>query len=144
MQPGFQNLTLDVCTGDGLNDTLLEPLDFLHPNGTLYRAPAGATTDGLSVPRCVQNIIPATGGDWFSGVLHDAAYRNQLQVWLSEPTTMDGGRWVLANLTQLESDNLILTAMGMQGVGFVMRHTIYRALRLFGSKAFKDDRKPSA
>lgn len=139
--PGFQNLTLDVRTGNGLDDTLLEPLIFQHPNGTLYRAPAGATTDGLSVPRCLQNILPPTGGDWFSGVLHDAAYRNQLEVWLNEPATMDGGRWVLAALNQHESDDLLFEALELQDVHPILTCIIYTALRLFGWKAFKDDRK---
>lgn len=129
----FIQKTLDVRTGDGLNDVLLEPLIYERENGQMLRAPVGGTTDGLSVPRCVQNIIPATGGDWFSGVLHDSAYRNQLEI-------LQGVDWVKANYTQEEADGLILEAMTSQGVGWLQRHTIYRALRLFGSFAFKADR----
>lgn len=136
MKPGFTTETLDVRTADGLQDKLLTPLLYQANDGTLYRAPIGGTTDGLSVPRCVQNIIPATGGDWFSGVLHDSAYRRQLQKW------DDGFQdWVMANLSQAAADNLILEAMETQGVGFFMRHTIYRALRLFGWKAYADNAK---
>ena len=137
MSFGFTSTFLDVRTVDGLDDVLLTPLDYTAADGTIYRAPRGGTTDGLSVPRCVQNIIPATGGDWMSGVLHDSAYRNQLQIWLG------CGVWGTPNLTQEQSDNLILEAMESQGVGFMMRHTIYRALRMFGSVAFNDNRSPA-
>lgn len=138
MTPGFQNKTLDVRTGDGLEDILLEALVFHCLDGRILRAPIGGTTDGLSVPRCVQNIIPATGGDWFSGVLHDSGYRNQLQILSSD------GTWELANLTQQECDDLILEAMTSQGVSFITRHTVYRALRMFGSRAFNEDRALAA
>lgn len=133
MKTGFQNITLNVRTGDGLADTLLEPLVFIRSNGETVRAPMGGTTDGLSVPRCVQNIIPATGGDWFSGVIHDSAYRNQLE-YLFE------GEWKLADYSQKEADDLIFEALTEQEVSWVMRHTIYRALRMFGRTAFSEDR----
>lgn len=132
MNFGFQNEWVDVRTGDGLNDQLLTELVYLTRNGKALRCPIGGTTDGLSVPRCVQNIIPAVGGDWKSGVLHDSAYRRQLEVLTDQ-------QWLKANYTQEQADNLILEAMESQGVGFIMRHTIYRALRMFGSKAFNED-----
>ena len=131
---GFQVAYVDTRTSDGLDDILLGELPYIAADGTHYKAPIGGTTDGLSVPRCVQNIIPATGGDWFSGVLHDSAYRNQLLKQLSD------GSWVLATLDQPSCDALILEAMESQGIGYVMRYTIYRALRMFGSSAFKQDR----
>ena|ERR1017187_6394641 len=134
MSTGFQCTDIDVRTSDGLNDSLLEDMPYTSEAGVQYRAPFGGTTDGLSVPRCLQNIIPATGGDWMSGVLHDSAYRNQLEVLLNNV-------WEKANLTQKASDNLLLEAMKSQGVNVVMRYIIWGALRLFGWKAFKDDRK---
>src|ERR1035437_6895714 len=127
MTQGFQVTYVDVRTSDGLEDVLLGELPYLAVDGTLYKAPIDGTTDGLSSPRCVQSIIPATGGDWMSGVIHDSAYRNQLLKQLID------GSWVLANLTQEQSHNLILEAMKSQGVGYIMRHTIYIALRMFGS-----------
>ena len=116
-------------------DTLLEPLVFLRLNGDVVRAPAGGTTDGLSVPRCLQSIIPATGGDWFAAVLHDSAYRDQLQI------TVGSDLWKDAHYSQKQSDDLILEAMKAQGVGLVMRQTIYRSLRVFGHLAFAEDRR---
>lgn len=129
----FKNKTLDVRTGDGIDDTLLEGLYYTAKDGTEYCAPILSTTDGLSVPRCCQNIIPATGGDWFSGVLHDAAYRDQLQ-------KMEAGIWQKATLTQEQCDGLILEAMESQGVNMFECELVYRALRLFGHTAFAADR----
>ena len=133
MTARFINSTLKVLTSDGLDDVLMEPLVFQRANGDIVRAPTGGTTDGFSVPRCLQSIVPATGGDWFSAVLHDSAYRDQLQEQI-------GGNWVDACYTQKQCDRLILEAMGTQGVSWVMRHGIYLALRLFGHVAFKKDR----
>ena len=138
MEIGFQNETLDVQTKDGLDDSLLQPLVFW--DGTcLWRAPIGSTTDGLSTPKIVR-LIPgydATGDDWWSGVLHDAGYRNFLERW----TANHGGMWVAANPSRKVCDDLILCAMKSQGVGFIRRNLIYFALRLFGWIAFKEDRK---
>jgi len=134
METGFQNDILIVQTRDGLDDILMDVLDFTDYDGTLYRAPIGSTTDGLSTPKIVR-LIPgydATGDDWWSGVLHDSSYRDFLQV--------NRGVWVKASLTQEQCDHLILHAMKSQGVGFVRRHIIFFALRLFGSFAFKGDR----
>ena len=137
MANGFAVDFVDVRTGNGLDDTLLTELPYIAEDGTCYKAPIGGTTDGLSVPECLQNIIPATGGNWMSGVLHDSAYRNQL-------LKLVDGDWVLANLTQKEADDLILEAMKSQGTNLVMRHTIYRALRMFGSFAYNNNRKKQA
>ena len=136
MSPGFLTITVDVRTSDGLDDTLLGPIEFLCQDGRKFRAPTGGTTDGLSVPRTLQNIIPATGSDWMSGVLHDSAYRDQLEIF-----NPDTNEWARAGLCQKASDDLLLEALESQGVGWTMRQTIYRALRLFGSKAFNEDRQ---
>ncbi len=137
MTPGFQNKTLDVRTGDGLDDVLLQPLDFIRKDGTRLRCPNGGTTDGLSVPKGIR-ILPgydATGDDWFSGVLHDSGYRRQLMMFRD-------GFWIKAVpdvYGREDIDGLILEAMELQGVGFIRRHTIYRALRMFGQAAFDAD-----
>ena len=135
MKAGFTNEFLDVRTADGLNDTLLTPLLYSAQDESLYRVPVGSTTDGLSVPSAVQNIIPAVGDAWWSGVLHDSAYRATLQIWCN--STQD---WIPANVTQEKADALILEAMETQGVGIVKRHTIYRALRMFGGFAWRANR----
>lgn len=130
MKTGFQQYTLDVKTGDGLRDELIEPLGFVRLNGEMLRAPAGGHTDGFSVPRCLQNIVPATGGDWFSAVLHDSAYQGELEI-------CRGVLWRPACYSKKEADDLFLEAMTSQRVGWLMRHLIYLAVRLFGRGNFQ-------
>ena len=135
---GFTTQTVDVRTSDGLDDVLLTPLTYVSRDRRVYRSPIGGTTNGVSAPRCVQGIIPATGeAYWMCGVLHDAAYRGQLLV-MEESCSF---HFLPANLTQKQSDNLLLEAMVSQKVGWLKRHTIYFAVRLFGFAAFNRDRK---
>lgn len=132
MKPHFLNQTLLVRTGNGINDELMERLCFQRGDGTILSVPPGATTDGLSIPRAVQNIIPATGGDsWFAGVLHDAAYRGTMEV----GDSFNG--WLPAQYSREAADNLMLEALEAQGCNWVKRHTIYRALRMFGWSAYQ-------
>lgn len=160
MPPGFQNERLAVITRDGLNDILLEPLIFQSASGKLFRAPRGGTTDGLSVPGFLQSIpwLSATGADWWSGVLHDSPYRNQLEVW-------DDGKqdWIPANLAREQADALIKEALETQllipvtpAMSFWEKtkamtanartrahiQTIYTTLRAAGWKAWNDNRTP--
>jgi hypothetical protein len=136
MKGCFLQTTVKVLTSDGLDDVLMEPLKFHRADGSIVRAPTGGTTDGLSVPRCLQSIIPATGGDWMSAVLHDSAYRDQLEFRVNDRNAI----YVKAHYTQKQCDQLILEAMETQRVSWIMRHIIYWALRLFGHVAFKEDR----
>jgi hypothetical protein len=134
---GFQNKSLDVRTQNGLDDTLIEPLEYLSRDGTRYCAPKGSTTDGVSTPKIVRMLpgYDATGDDWWSGVLHDSAYRNFLQ------KKLEDGTWAKADLSQAEADRLILEAMAAQRVGWFRRHVIYIGLRFFGWRAFEEDRR---
>lgn len=133
MKPGFQQTTVAVRTGDGLNDTLLESLNYVRRDGSLIRAPVGGTTDGLSVPRCAQNIVPASGmSSWMAGVMHDSGYRDQLETW--SDTAQD---WIPAKYSREQCDELLLEAMELQGVPWLKRKTIYRAVRLFGGRSYR-------
>ena len=134
MIPGFKNTTLDVRTSDGLCDELLEPLAFVRENGDVVRAPCGGTTDGWSVPRCLRNYMPADGGDWFAAVLHDSAYRYQLQI------KCMGDNWIPARYSRKQADILLLEAMRLQDVCIIKRHVIYWCVRVFGHPAFVEDR----
>lgn len=138
MTPGFQQQKLDIETHDGLDDVLLEPLLFLRKNGTMLRAPIGGTTDGLSTPKIIR-ILPgydATGDDWLSAVLHDSAYRDQLEQYYPVARV-----WDKAHYNQKEADDLISEALLSQGVGIIRRSVIFHALRCFGCFAFKSDRQ---
>lgn len=145
MKPFFIDTTLDTRSQNGLDDVLLTHLRFQRADGSIVMAPKGGTTNGLSVPRCVQNIIPATGSDWFSGVIHDSAYRKQLLVFDRDAAfpLVDTEGWFLpAFYTRKEADDLMLEALKAQGVGFVKRWVIYLALRCFGGPAYREGHKP--
>lgn len=113
MKPGFQQSRIRVWTGDGLNDILYDYLDYVAKDGTQYRCPIGGTTDGLSTPKIVWNIIPANGNDsWMAGVAHDSSYRGQLLKWVEASQ-----EWVNAALTRHQADDLILEAMELHEIG---------------------------
>lgn len=131
MKRGFQEREITASSADGRDDRLIDSLHFLAADGTLYRVPAGSTTDGMSTPPIV-NAIPGFepyGIHWFSAVLHDAAYRGTLE-------RLSSLRYMPANLSRLEADELIREALATQGVGILRRSIIFRALRLFGGPNF--------
>ncbi len=130
----FTNKTLQTTSVDGKNFILLEALVFVMGNGLTVRAPIGSGSDGVSTPRYVWTIIPPFGKTWFPGILHDAAYRNTLEM------ETHGGRWIPARFDRQQADELMLEALTAQGVDEVERQTIYRALREFGQVAFDEDR----
>jgi hypothetical protein len=87
----------------------------------------------LSTPPEIWPLIPPFGKPWYSGVLHDAAYRQYLQILCEDDS------WKDVVLTQEQADCLIDEAMESQGVEDVERDAIFRALESFGNKAFAQD-----
>ena len=136
MGAGFQNKVLMVMTADGHNCTLYEPLVYRRRNGDLIRAINYSTTDGLSTPAFLWPLIPPFGKIWFSGVIHDAAYRNTLEKLNDTETT-----WLPITLSEEDSNELIHEAMETQGAGWLEHTVIYIALEWFGWRAFDADRR---
>lgn len=128
----FLQSTLRVSSGDGHNFVLLEPLDYSAVNGTRYRAITGTSTDGLSTPRSVWNVIPPFGRGWFAGIIHDAAYRGSL-------VQIIDGKEVTVALSKGDRDTLLNEALQSQGVPDGERLTIYEAVRYGGEHAFESD-----
>lgn len=128
----FLTTELEVSTCDGHNFRLLTRLDYIANNGIHYRALAGTTTDGLSTPRAIWNLIPPFAA-FFSGVLHDAGYRGTLVV------VHDDGHQSVPNLTRPEIDLLLLEAMQAQGLTDTDCYTVYQAVKLAGEVAFEKD-----
>lgn len=85
--------------------------------GAVY-VPACFETDFASVPRFFWRIFPPTGPYGKAAVIHDFLYR---------------GSGVARGL----ADKIFLEAMEELGVGWWTRHTIYRAVRLFGGAAYQ-------
>lgn len=133
MTPGFQNLPYEGATLDGQNWTGLKPLQFLDKRGRLWRTVIGATTDGPSDPLELGKLD--WGPVWVCGVLHDACYRDQIEV-LDQPEQ----EWNRYSPTKEESDSLFNEAMEAQGVPPLHRELFYRSVVMFGHKSFKQDR----
>ena len=120
-------------TRNGRDFTLISEKQILDDKGNIYRMPVGAKSDGASVPRLFWSIYPPFGDYWPAAYLHDLCFQNKLEI-----LTAHG--WVLCDFNQDESDEFINAAMFALGVEEVTRLTIYTALRLFGARAYAEDR----
>jgi hypothetical protein len=117
MKPGFKTAYLDTRSSDGRNDVLLSELHFRDFNNDLYKVPVGSPTDGGSTPR-LSWLVPG----W---VLHDSGCRKTLQV-------MRAGEYlyVPANLTRLQSDQLLDRALTTMGMDKVKRKLVFSGVRI--------------
>lgn len=134
MTPGFQIPNPDgwlVRTKDGENFVEQERFHFVRKNGQELFTRLRSKTDGPSIPFAAQFFIRKNGLIWPCGVLHDGGYQNALEDVNGNPIV----------LTRAECDDLILEAMELQGIDFLERKTVYDQLRLWGWKAFNEDRK---
>jgi hypothetical protein len=82
--------------------------------------PAGFKTDFASIPRFFWRVLPPTGKYGKAAVIHDAIYRT--------PS---------AAFTRAEADTIFRDAMKDLGVSWLTRTTMFRAVRLFGGRAYK-------
>jgi hypothetical protein len=103
-------------------------------DGRLIRAAIGTLTDGVSTPRSVWNVI-APFDWWMCGVLHDAAYKDTIE--MLDPVK---NTWDKLTMTEAQANDLLDEALISRGCGEVERNTIYIALKAFGKFAFNDDR----
>ena len=129
---GFLESTLDTRSADGRNDVLLSELHFRDDDGTLYKVPVFAETNGGDIPWFAQ-IIPGfqpIGDHWKSWVLHDSAYRGTLMV-------SRGGQYFSANLTRYESDSLLTRALKKQGMGTIRRNTVFASVQAGGWRHYR-------
>lgn len=85
--------------------------------------PSGFVTDGASIPRVFWNIMGPQGQWFYAAIIHDFLY-----------SVHSNTRF---RATRLEADEIFLDAMKDLGVPWLKRHTIYRAVRLFGWACFK-------
>lgn len=140
MKPGFYlsswipAVNFPVTTADGRNFTLLEPIIYIAQDGVQYRIPTGAESDGASTPSVLWPTIPPFGSYWKAAYLHDAAYRNTLEVW-------DGQMYVKARLTKDACDLLLKDAMIVSGTHAITYEEIYEGVHVGGQSSFDNDRK---
>ena len=119
---------LIVRDDDGRHMTLHAPLKFYSAQRKgSFIAPEGFQTDFASIPRGFWNLIPKNGKWDKAAVMHDAAYRGELQT----PT----GRKV--HLIKAYADDLFYEAMRASGVNAVTATLMYKAVSWFGGSAYK-------
>lgn len=121
----FRSLTVRVDTADGRNVTLVDPLEYVAEDGTLYTVPAGATSDGASTPAPLWPEIPPFGRYYLAAILHDDLYRS-------------------TKLPKALCDNLLREAMISLGVDTIMADMIYEGVNVGGWSSFDEDRKVQA
>lgn len=92
---------------------LLSGLDYRSANGRLYHVPARFITDLASIPGLFQPAIDRNGKSRRPAVLHD---------WL----------YCLHAGTRAEADALFLEALQAEGVGLIVRRTMWIAVRAWG------------
>lgn len=97
---------------------------YANPDHPSITVPTGALTDGASIPKVFHNILGPTGPWYRAAVIHDFLY--------SQAST---SRY--PGVTRKMADEIFLSAMIDCGVGFFTRQTIYRAVRLFGWRFYK-------
>lgn len=140
MEFGFNQTDLEVSTSDGCNFRLLEPLVFQRKDGTKLRAPAGSTTDGMSIPDSVK-VLPEVQRlckkGFLSAVIHDSGFRGTLEILTPQNNWM---QLPLAYCDQAFCDGLIKEALISQGINEVEVETVFLALRACGWRAFSSDR----
>ena len=81
--------------------------------------PAGFETDFTSIPRFFWRLLPPTRTYGKAALIHDYLYRTPGQV------------------CRRYADDIFLEAMGVLGVGWLTRHTLYWAVRGFGGTAYR-------
>jgi hypothetical protein len=114
----------------------MEPVEVVTGEGDRYRVPVGSTSDGASTPRIGWDAIPPFGPYWLAAVVHDSAYRGNLE------RQREDGTWTPAMLSKNASDTLFLDLMTALGVEQGLKETIYEGVKFFAWRAFRDDRKP--
>jgi len=110
---------------NGSSWKLVEP--FVYEEGGLgseqkIEIPTGFITDFASVPRIFWNLISPWGRHGKAAVLHDFLYAT-------------------GQFTRKRSDDILLEAMGVLGVPWIDRWTIYLGVRAGGWLAWAEHRK---
>lgn len=106
---------------------LLSPLVFHSEelSGDLI-APEGFVTDFASIPRPLWGLFPKTGSYDRAAVIHDAGYEGRLL------TRTKAGELLRVHTAKSVADKLFLEAMEADGVGWLRRRLMYRAVVLGG------------
>ena len=128
-----------VRSSDGRHFELLCAFDYVARDGTRYRAPIGAKSDGASTPPELWSLmgeqwLAPFGTYWPAVFIHDGGYQNWLQ-----RVGLDGNV-SQANLTKDQADELCKEIMELLNVKVGECCAIYEGVHEFGWRAFREDR----
>jgi hypothetical protein len=118
----FSTKTIRVQTSDGHFFVLLESFSYTADDGTVYVVPAGTVTDGCSSPRILWPFVAPFGFPFLSAVLHDFLYSG-------------------SGVPKARCDELFHEAMLSVGVTRLTAAVLYAAVRYFGWRDFRLDRR---
>ena len=104
----------------------------MTPEARRITVPAGCITDYASIPRILWPLIPAWGQHGPAAIVHDYLYDRGGRIKIPDP---DAPAHSVRN-TRKRADKIFLIAMRQLGVGWLKRHVMYRAVRLFGGPAY--------
>ncbi len=110
---------------DGRTFTLTSAFVYIEGDqatGKKIEVPAGFVTDFASVPQIFWNVLPPWGRYGKAAVLHDYLYATAL-------------------FERSRCDKILLEAMGVLGVSWITRWTIFLAVRAGGWAAWDSHRK---
>lgn len=112
---------LVVTPIDGIRWRLVKPFEYYiaEPDGEKIVVPEGFITDFASIPRFAWSIIGSPWGKYGkAAVIHDYCYHRVM-------------------FTRKICDKIFLDAMKVLGVGWLKRHIMHRAVRLFAGRIWK-------
>ena len=95
--------------------------------------PADFLTDFASIPRFFWRLLPPIGIYGKAAVIHDYLYHTPGLFWLTR-MQLKGNP---GQICRRYADDIFFEAMGVLGVGWLTRHTLYWAVRRFGGAAYK-------
>lgn len=115
----------DLRIVDEYTFELTSPFEFhlgSYPSKEVIRVPAGFVTDLASVPQILWWVFPPHGKWAKAAIVHDYMY-------------------VKAYKTKAYADNAFLEGMEVLGVPYLVRKTMYWAVRLFGRGNYNKDKQ---
>jgi hypothetical protein len=98
---------------------LTNPFSYISSRGTIT-VPTGFETDGASIPRVFWSILDPFGPYFKAAVIHD---------WLYSPHNR--------RFTRAQADDIFKEAMFNNGLDWLRREAIYRAVQLAGWRSYK-------
>lgn len=114
----------------------LAPFVFLSPTVGRVEVETGFDTDYASVPRALWGLYPPDGDYTPAAVIHDALYWHQAT---AEPTEANLDVGHVRTVCREVADRVFLEAMEALAIPAARRRILYRAVRLFGARAWENN-----